>query len=250
LCQALKALGVAFEETTVVVGPRYAHDSYSAGISSANSEPGVLERARLSRRRLVRARSAIAAVLGQAASDGRDLREGINALRSCVLEEGDVPMSPVAPTGSSDEEAWEWPEENPPAPYWNEDLQPRVAVVLDGRVRRCGVADPGGSKRPCLIVAPDGVATGEYYEEPYSAASVDPGVAAAGANPSFRITRPGHRVRAMIAAGVDSEGRLGLDTDRIRVAGRAAGAGSYLESLRSGVAVADSLVGSLRRGGR
>jgi hypothetical protein len=115
-----------------------------------------------------------------------------------------------------------WPGEFPPAPHWTESLRPKAAVL--------------STPSDLVVVAPDGAATAEYYVELQGAVTEG-------------ITRLGHVVRALVAVGVDAEGRLPGGPGCIRVAGRSAGAKSYLESLTSGVRVADSLVRSLRGAG-
>jgi hypothetical protein len=146
-----------------------------------------------------------------------------------------VPASVMVPGPSGEDHLW--PDEFPPAPHWTEGLRPNIAVLSTS-------PDHG------VVVAPDGAATAEYYVELQDVAGMpksSPSGALSGTQDlSEGITRLGHRVRALVAVGIDTRGRAPEGLEWLRIAGRSAGAESYLESLKSGVRVADSLLQSLR----
>lgn len=63
-------------------------------------------------------------------------------------------------------------------------------------------------------------------------------------------SRLGQRVRGLAVANLDPQGRLDLGSEwpsSVWVAGRAAGATSYLESLESGIAVAECIWAEVER---
>jgi hypothetical protein len=250
LCEALDALGVTFEETTVEVGPRYSRDSLLVRTAFAGASPDGGDETTLTTRRLVPAREVVSGVSVSGSWNQAALGEAVGALRAPVLEAEGSAVQKAGGVASEPDGDHTWPDEFPPAPHWTAALRPQVAVVLGGSRRTLFVADRERPARPFLAVAPDGAATAEYYVEPRELECAPDGLPhglfGEGSEPGGGMTRLGHRVRALIPVGVDPEGRLPAGVDRIRVAGRAAGAGNYLESLRSGVRVAESLLGVFR----
>ncbi len=218
---ALAALGVTFEETVVDVGPHFSRDGTlikdvfecSERVSGKEGMPFA--------RRLMPAR-----ILAQGSPNDKNLSLSNmgEALRALGVGVGSDP----------------WPDGFPPSPHWTEGLRADTGLFFEG------VA--------ALVLAPDGAATAEYYLDPQGAYVLADlsvlGVARHGLYQAQGATRQGHLVHAFVATGVDGSGRLPVGTDRIRIAGRACGATSYLESLRSGVKVADSLLGSARTTGK
>jgi hypothetical protein len=73
----------------------------------------------------------------------------------------------------------------------------------------------------------------------------DPATAAVAEMLEETATRLDHVVEALVVIGLAEDGCLSLFDARIWVAGRAAGARDYIESLRSGVNVAESIAGRL-----
>jgi hypothetical protein len=233
---SLSALGMSFVETAVEVGPRYAHDSLEI-LAVSGSPSGTV---------------------------GGEEAGQVNA--ACVNEAGEmVVWRALAPWVDTEEGRiaapadHRWPDGFPPAPYWSGELRPAGAVlrICGGRDRGCGPggADQGATGRgregqksgKCQalgVVVPDGVSTAEYYVSPteadVSTVARLPGIAGDG------LTRLGHRVKALVVAEADVAGRVRGVTSRLRLAGRAAGADTYLASLRSGVLVADSVAAELR----
>jgi hypothetical protein len=250
LCEALEALGVTFEETTVEVGPRYSRDSFLVRTAFVGASVDGGNETTLTTSRLVPARAVVLGTSVDGSWDQANLGEAVRTLRAPVIGAEGYAARQAGAVACGPDGNHAWPDEFPPAPHWTEALRSQAAVVLAGSRRTLFVADLDRSGPACLAVAPDGAATAEYYVESGEVASVPDGLTSGpseeGSEPGEGITRLGHCVRALIPVGSDAEGRLPAGPDRIRVAGRSAGAGSYLESLRSGVRVADSLLRVLR----
>ncbi len=133
-----------------------------------------------------------------------------------------------------------WPEDYPPAPHFLDQLRLDLAVI-----------NRTSEGTTVMAACPDGLATAELY-----VSSEGPGMArATSANSDegcglFETdetpdSRLGYTVQAEVVSSLDLGGRLMLEvmTERpaIWVSGRAAGAGDYLSSLRSGVRVAEDV---------
>jgi len=111
-------------------------------------------------------------------------------------------------------------------------------------------ADDGGSGKTHVIACPDGVATNEIYIPRQE-------VAEAWLQGGGTASRLAQRVSGLAMANLDPRGRMrlsvegrGLDAGRadcpvVWLAGRAAGARDYLESLASGVDVAEQVIATL-----
>jgi hypothetical protein len=232
LLQALSALGMPFVETVVDVGPRYAYDCVemlmvlgSPGGSESGEETGQGHAPWVNESGEMAVWRALAPWLG--AEEGRLVDR---TAEHC------------------------WPSEFPPAPYWSGELKPAGAFLWkrgeSAGGNGTGTADQGatargyedrksGNHQALGVVVPDGVATAEYYVSPMQTGGGE------------GLTRMGHRVRALVAAGVDEMGRVPGVTSRLRVVGRSAGSQTYLESLRSGVLAADSVAADVQpEGGR
>lgn len=240
LCTVLEGLGASFEETAVDVGPRFSRQSpaiRSALEPLARGATGGKNDTALSRG-LVRLRS----VLGESESSAMHALEGLATVSRAFFEASIVGQGVeegAAPgIGATDGDAW--PSDFPPAPQWSESLRPKGMVLPSSTPGR---ASNGIANHLSSGLLPDGAAMGEYYA--LGAASGDLLEDESGA------TRLGHRVMASVVCPVDPKGRVLVGgpvalREGLRVAGRAAGAEGYLESLRSGVEVADSVVESLR----
>ncbi|MCL5735438.1 MAG: FAD-dependent oxidoreductase [Actinobacteria bacterium] len=148
-----------------------------------------------------------------------------------------------------------WPEAFPPAPYWDEELHPGCAFLPDRvpeTAEKREKTNPQCRLRGMLV--PDGVATAEYYRDPgpaTNAADMDAGFLSErrlDTDPEWVVTRLEYRVRGLIVRGMGKDGRSSALSDRIRIAGRAGGAKTYLRSLQSGTEVAESLLASLDLG--
>jgi len=254
LCDSLEALGVIFEETTVHVGPRLSRDSPVVQEAFAALVPEGGNNTSLSTRRLLPARAFVEGTWVGASRDQAGLGEAVLALRASVLEAGD-PFPPENEAACAPNRDHGWPDEYPPAPHWTEGLRPEAAVLCATADGALSVPDLEGADPVYLALAPDGVSTAEYYVAVRAVSSIVErsacGASGGASDSGEGVTRLGHRVLALVAVGVDPEGRLPIGMERIRIAGRSAGAESYLESLRSGVRVADSLLRSFRgEGGR
>jgi hypothetical protein len=131
-----------------------------------------------------------------------------------------------------------WSAGLPPSPYFG---------VVEGRARFERHADSGrAATEGAWGAVPDGLATGEAYLVP----GVSGGVGLFGDGAETRLAQS---VRGLALRNVDSRGRFvgsGVGQGRVWVAGRAAGAAGYVESLRSGVTVGRLIVEELRSGCR
>jgi hypothetical protein len=129
-----------------------------------------------------------------------------------------------------------WSAGLPPSPYFG---------AVDGLAGfQCGVDSGGMAAEGAWGAVPDGLATGEAYLVPGASGGV--GLFREGAE-----TRVAQSVRGLAIRNVDTGGRfVGSDVGqgRVWVAGRAAGASGYVESLRSGVRVGRLIVEQLRSG--
>jgi len=137
-----------------------------------------------------------------------------------------------------------WPDEYPCSPHWETSLKVDVVVTQEWEASRR------------LVLAPDGVATGEVYAP---AGSRDAGTRLASRGPLWgepgwrTASRLEHKVRGVSVVNLDTSGRLLGEAgaaSAIWVSGRAGGAKSYLESLASGVRTARSVVRHMNAGGR
>ena len=134
----------------------------------------------------------------------------------------------------------------PTAPHWAEGLPAESMVMLIPR-----------EMEPTPVISPDGAATGELYVDPLGARGHElKGILVGGkvaGGESLIASRLDHCVTGKRITNLSPHGRLTLSStaappdqavppDRavppVWVAGRAGGAGDYLESLRSGVRVA------------
>jgi len=184
-----------------------------------------------------------------------------------------LPLAEILRAGGffQDDEEWgrrsSWSAEWPPSPYWGEPVRSEDRAVLlshgPSEGVRTGSADggegPEGSARSGLLVAPvlvpDGAATGELY------CVAGPGVLGEGELAVFEdgergecvvMSRRGYKVRGFVVKSLAHGGRLltkGEGVLPVWVAGRAAGAAGYLESLASGARVGAEVAAYLREEG-
>ena len=230
LREALEVMGANFREVAMEVGGRFStHNSAQPGVL-ADLLSGCITRATIPVRHILAGST-------DSSAKGRDsdLEQVRQALRSePTVEQGDDCGGKGAGLGGA------WPDGYPPAVHWTEGLRIEESVLDEASG---GVAIP--------ILSPDGMATGELHLSPEGAriagfeidgpggASIDMGAPA---------SRLGHMVHALVVASLTADGRLTLDSSQtpwIWVAGRAAGAVDYLESLRSGARVAHEVVRAL-----
>ena len=143
----------------------------------------------------------------------------------------------------------DWSSDYPPSPYVDE--KPAVAGAKECKKRENAALQT----HPFLVA--DGRATQEYCILEKSGSSVeekqvDSGIVAidddelnCGSRCENRliVTRMGHKVKGFVAKNVAPDGILQPLPRCVRMAGRAAGAQDYMDSIRSAVAVADSLLG-------
>jgi hypothetical protein len=118
-----------------------------------------------------------------------------------------------------------WRSDLPPSPYF--------ATVGVGAGFKCGMGTARVAAGGVWDAVPDGLATGEAYVVPRASGE---------AELLLEVTesRPAQSIRGLAIGNVDSRGRFvgrAVGESRVWVAGRAAGAGGYVESLRSGVKV-------------
>ncbi len=279
LQEALTGLGVRFESAELEIGPRYAGGSplVCEGLGDAD---------RFGRRtRLIDLRSlqgSLAAtyaadeVSGEQASPGGVSRgaAGLAMGASCV---GGLSL------GKS------WPDEYPPAPHWSEELAFRTMALpgpsphASGSDEGCDGRSGGDVDDACALggLVPDGRATAEFYVCPVETfdgvPASDEASSQQGGDEGFGMmvqplsaaddgswqrpiahsrearepaSRLGYLVRASVAAGLEKEGRLPGLGSRVWVAGRAAGATNYVESLWSGMRVAEGVLVRLNEDAR
>lgn len=211
LMGALEELGAVFEEVTVEVGPWFpeGHLRVPPGDKEAWTEEGAKAVEALPLR----------AALGFGVGDGQGYET------------------------SGRREVRKWPQEAPPAPNWSEHLRPRGMVVRQAE---------GGRRGPLL--SPDGRATGEVHLwQGMSQARMPLALGGGGDEDAGSVaSRMGHRVEGVRVANAGPRGRVRGDAEsagRLWVAGRAGGACGYLESLLSGVEVAEDICCTFARGG-
>lgn len=230
LQKALETMGVTFREVTMEVGARFSSHSSALPDTLADSRSGYVARPTITARR----------ILGESRGKwpmGRwsELEEVRQALRR---EPARDDSDGSAGTGAGLSEPW--PDGYPPAAHWTEGLRIDQIVLHETNGR---VAVP--------LLSPDGMATAEFYLSPAGAriASLEnEGPGGSAVDMGFPASRLGHMVRALVVTGLAAGGRLTLDSfgePWIWVAGQAAGAAGYLDSLRSGARVADEVAGVL-----
>lgn len=265
LWTALERLGVTFRESAIEVGPRFAAASAQGRLAGAE---------RGGRAESLGAQVAHGAKVeddgrGRGAAVRNGFAAGGEALARCQpqvlrpLREVLRGLDPAEAGGEPSHRQWGslpgaqwmvevargWPAEYPPSPHWTTGADSGGGAV-------CWVGDGETVAEVC----PDGAATGEIYthtERREASASramgvgdeIDPcleGVEARSSRVSADppATRLQHRVSGLMVTSRDSEGRVeiqGGGSPRIWVAGRAGGATSYLESVMSGVRVAENV---------
>ncbi len=250
---ALEELGASFEEATVEVGPRFLRrraETCEGGDDPTGDCEGQesIDRPQIDDDGRRRSRREMAGTV--------PLRKALTATEagSCAgVGDGWKRGGGEEPVPSDSEVAWA--AHYPPAPHWTDGL--RTDFVL--------VGDAGeGSATP--LASPDGVATGEVHFSPARGVSPAGGVSLAGGEgadsdmigcaelgvrPESIASRLNHTVAGLAIANRGPDGRLVLEVEPLPfvwVAGRAGGARSYLESLRSGVRVAEAIVAALSEG--
>jgi len=171
-----------------------------------------------------------------------------------ILASADDRLLPVAWSGGEDATgpAGLWPADFPPAPHLLATRRPGI-INTGGPGGDAAALTAGGPGRDAsgrvgrpTTLWPDGIATAEYYLDPEDAVS-------AGADePGPLPTRLEHTVRASVLMCIAREGKAAGGSVReveqpVWVAGQAAGATGYSESLRSGLDVAELVLAYLRR---
>ena len=136
----------------------------------------------------------------------------------------------------ANEEEAKWASDLPPSPYFG--------TVEGGPRFKRGVHARRVSGAVAWGAVPDGLATGEAYVVPGA-------IGAAELLCDGLESRLAQSIRGLAIRNVDADGRFvgrAVGEGRLWVAGRAAGAGGYAESLRSGVKVGRLVVEELRTG--
>lgn len=140
-----------------------------------------------------------------------------------------------------------WPQFHPPAVHWSEELPIERVIVAKGAD---GVVVP--------LVSPDGRATAEIHLSPEggrvrsAAAAGFRGKGEVSGAEGPMASRLEHTVSAQVLGTLGPDGGLTLKSGGkppVWVTGRAAGASSYLSSLRSGALVGAEVARALSRGG-
>lgn len=241
LRKALAAMGVTFREVTMEVGTRFSSRGAALAEALVASRGGCVARATVAARR-------IKLESGGKWPVGRwsELERARQALqREATRDESDESDGGDGSEGSSDTGARPgglWPEGYPPAAHWTEGLRTDRIVLHET-----------GSGAPVPLLFPDGIATAESYLCPEGAAAAGlemEGMGLSAVAMDAPASRLGHVVRALVVANLAPGGRLTLDSlgeSWIWAAGRVGGAAGYLESLRSGVRVAEEIAGELAR---
>jgi hypothetical protein len=209
LMESLAALGAQWAESTLLVGARFG----AAGAHAEEAWPSALLGA------------GPAGVVSAAAMSPR----------SGPVEVGEAGLGrPGEGRGTSGETEAEWGCDMPPSPYFGTgEGGPRFKRWLDAGTT-LGEGTWGAY--------PDGFATGEAYVVPSVWGDAERSLAGA-------ESRLPQTIRGLVVRNVDGGGRFvgrGMGPGRVWVAGRAAGACGYLESLASGVRVARCVVEELR----
>ena len=222
LREALERMGATFRDVDTEVGPRFLHGA-GRGLVQLTDVPG--------------SRAAQKIVAAPA------FWESLGEVQNGNESNGNVGNRPGRGNGrgTRDGRAGAWPEAYPPAAHWTETLRGDEIVLAETEE---GVAVP--------LLSPDGLATAEVYLSPRGAGLAgleDQEPISPGAPTQMTASRPGQTIRGLAVASLDARGRLALQLcwkPRIWVAGRAAGAAGYLDSLRSGVCVGREVARILR----
>ena len=230
LRKALGAMGVTFREVTMEVGARFS--SHDSALPEVLAGPGSahVARATITVRRIMEETRGKRP--GGLPSELEQVRQALRRERASDDSDGSADIG----AGLSEP----WPDHYPHAAHWNEGLR-MDEIVLD--------ESTGGAAVPLLSA--DGMATAEFHLSPEGAriAGLDvEGPDGSAGEARIVASRLGHLVHALVVAGIAPSGRLTLDSGakpRIWVAGRAAGARGYLESLRSGASVAEEVAEEL-----
>ena len=266
LREALEALGAAYGEATVEVGARFASSSSevtdfiesSRGCWNSNGRqdyPRSLGgQARRCGRRAARA-IAVRAILagtgeppatGAPAGTGESNRPGEvpSKGRRARLQEARRALGAGSDRSScaGGRSSPPWSLDYPPAPHWTGGLRMDELILRET-----------GQGKTLPLLSPDGLATAEVYLSADGALSEDLDGAGDHAGRELRpmASRLRHTVRGLTIKNLSPTGRLAVDghaTPRVWVAGRAAGAGGYLESLSSGIRTAQDVATVLAGG--
>jgi hypothetical protein len=249
LREALEALGAMYGGASVEVGARFASSNSevtdfvegSRGRWSkrgCHDDPGSADGRDHRRGPVVTSTVPVRAILtgqGEALSKGRQakLQEARRALG------GDPDRSSSIGGRSSNR----WPSDYPPCPHWTDGL--RIDQLVLGETEQ-------GEMLPVLL--PDGLATAEVYLSPEGARQTGLGCASEedpGREAQAIASRLGHTVSGLTINNLSPTGRLVVDgraVPLVWVAGRIGGAAGYLDSLRSGIRVAQDVATVLAGG--
>ena len=249
LREALEALGAKYGRATVEVGARFASGKFEAtdfveGSRGPRSKreghdgPGGSDGWDHRRGPVVTNTVPVRALLagqGEAYSNGREakLQEARRAL-------GGGPDQSSCIGGRSSQP---WPSGYPPCPHRTDGL--RIDQLVLGETEQ-------GELLPLLL--PDGLATAEVYLTLEGARQAAPGHAS-GEDPrrewQAMACRLGHTVSGLTIKNLSPTGRLVVDghaAPPVWAAGRVGGAAGYLDSLRSGIRVAQDVAAVLAGG--
>jgi len=227
-------LGATYRETRIEVGARFSRSAPSVvAIMEKGGDTGSGQSRRLRVAKTIPARTLLADG-GEGLSVGPTERDQI--LRALETSGSRSPGGQVA----EGHQAAPWPVDYPPAPQWSSELWLERIVFCD--------TEPFAG---LPLISPDGVATGEVCTSSEGAlgrgwAGNDSGDPSA--IPMAIASRLHHAVAGLVITGLAPGGRLEIDwcpPPPIWLTGRAAGAGSYLESLRSGVEVGAAVAAEL-----
>ncbi|MBN1320190.1 MAG: FAD-dependent oxidoreductase [Thermoleophilia bacterium] len=218
LLRALECMGANLEEVRLEVGPRFG-GSWPAGVDRRGDYPCGDE-----------VSGRVAEVFRDADGNPVDADELAGSLVRALPLRGvlKATASLGCVTGGG------WPTEYPAAPHWTDGLRTKTMVVMGSSARG-----------PAPLISPDGAATGEVHVDPVASGGYDATGRTSGREGGEResaiASRLGHRVIGQRISSISEFGRLTLTTTPLLpvwVAGRAGGAGEYVQSLRSGVRVA------------
>ncbi len=242
LRSALEALGVVFGAVGLEVGARFGGDRAGLIDSVAEADPSHRRRRTIDIRRLAREKGLSGSGTGQAGLEWAR-RVAVKAFSS-GFSTGDKQQGD---TNDADCSSGSWPGSYPPAVHWREDLPLEEMIIGEG----------GGQVQVPLICA-DGRATAEIHLSPEGERSLRAAVAKTGGGYEADdrngavASRLHHVVRALVVRSLGSDGRLTLGSEGkppVWVVGRAAGASSYLSSLRSGAVTGAAVAHALLKGG-
>ena len=238
LRSALEALGASFGEVALEVGARF--PSTVAGLVEFVAEANSGQRTE----KMVAVRTFAG---GAGICHPGDERPGLEEARRVLAEAFSVGSS-TSDIEGMDGSSSRWPRSYPPAVHWSEELPIDQMIVAEG--------DDGV---PVPLVSSDGRATAEIHLSPegeralHGAAAGILGEPGAGGSEGALASRLEHTVRARVVENLGPDGRLVLESGErppVWVAGRAAGASTYLGSLRSGALVGAAVARALlKRGG-